>query len=341
MSEQELREGLRMAVAGEPALAFDPDVLLARAKQEIRRRRALFGAGAATAAVAVAAVAVPTLLGSPRGGGNQAGYGAGWPGEQCASDQAPSPQPPDITVPAQPGISYKLKVTEPSKAPSILVTPEPTGSAMPTPSAPPAPTGKPCQLSGKPSSPVPPPSSSVPPADFPWPPPGVTAKAYTAAELKDRGAAMRTHLTALFAKVVPGATGVAADEFGGEATGSVADGQTYLETFVHYTVDKVRSAVDISVYAPGAGASPAEACAEGKCSVREEKDGTRIVITEIAVENKAMILSVSHYRADGTVVRATGYNYDPTVGDGSAEPSAMRIGVEQLMALATDPELSL
>jgi hypothetical protein len=67
VSEQELRDGLRVAVAAEPALSFDPDALIVRARKEIRRRRALVGAGAATVVVAVTAVAVPTVLGQQRG----------------------------------------------------------------------------------------------------------------------------------------------------------------------------------------------------------------------------------------------------------------------------------
>jgi len=63
MSEEDVRGGLRDAVAEEPPLDFDPDALVAAARQQVRRRRALMAAGAATVAVAVAAVALPVALG--------------------------------------------------------------------------------------------------------------------------------------------------------------------------------------------------------------------------------------------------------------------------------------
>lgn len=65
MSEQDIRGGLRDAVADEPPLDFDPNALVAAARHQVRRRRALVAAGVATAAVAVAGVAVPVALGRP------------------------------------------------------------------------------------------------------------------------------------------------------------------------------------------------------------------------------------------------------------------------------------
>jgi hypothetical protein len=63
MSEEDVRGGMRDAVAEEPPLDFDPDALVATARQQVRRRRALMGVGVATVAVAVAAVALPVALG--------------------------------------------------------------------------------------------------------------------------------------------------------------------------------------------------------------------------------------------------------------------------------------
>jgi hypothetical protein len=67
MSEEDVRDGLRDAVANEPPLRFDPDELVATARRQVRRR-ALVAAGLATVAVAVAAVAVPAALGRGSGG---------------------------------------------------------------------------------------------------------------------------------------------------------------------------------------------------------------------------------------------------------------------------------
>lgn len=66
MSEEDVRSGLQEAVAGEPPLDFDPDALVATARHQAKRRRALIAAGVATVAVVAAAVTVPVALG--RGG---------------------------------------------------------------------------------------------------------------------------------------------------------------------------------------------------------------------------------------------------------------------------------
>ena len=63
MSEEDVRVGLQDAVADEPPLDFDPDSLVAKARHQVKRRRTLMAAGAATVAVVLAAVAVPTVLG--------------------------------------------------------------------------------------------------------------------------------------------------------------------------------------------------------------------------------------------------------------------------------------
>ncbi|TCO64897.1 hypothetical protein [Actinocrispum wychmicini] len=68
MSEQELRDGLRLAVADEPPMTFNLDDLVSTAERLTRRRRALVAVGAGTALVAAAAVAVPVLLGIAPGG---------------------------------------------------------------------------------------------------------------------------------------------------------------------------------------------------------------------------------------------------------------------------------
>jgi hypothetical protein len=63
VSEEDVRGGLREAVADEPPLVFDPDALVATARQQVKRRRALLAVGVATVLVAVAAVALPSALG--------------------------------------------------------------------------------------------------------------------------------------------------------------------------------------------------------------------------------------------------------------------------------------
>ncbi|XVV03624.1 hypothetical protein ACQPW3_40995 [Actinosynnema sp. CA-248983] len=66
MSEAELRESLRAAVAEEPPLNFDPDALIARAESFRRRRRALVAVGVATFALIGTVLALPGVLAPPR-----------------------------------------------------------------------------------------------------------------------------------------------------------------------------------------------------------------------------------------------------------------------------------
>ncbi|HEV8555007.1 MAG TPA: hypothetical protein VGR06_01240 [Actinophytocola sp.] len=282
MSEQDVRDGLRVAVAAEPALSFDPDALIVRARKEIRRRRALVGAGAATVVVAVTAVAVPTVLGQQRG---------------------------EITSVAPGGAS--------SGKPTATVTAPPTTSA----------------------------SAKV---DIPWPPPNVVAPHYTATQLKQRGTAMQNHLKTQFAEVVPNAKQVLPKQFGGEAEGAVADGQAYLEAFTSFTINGVRTAVDIYTSAPGTeGPPPAQQCTEGgvtQCDVVKQPDGSSVLVTTQNIDanlHGGVITSVLHYRTNGTVVRAAGYNYDPTGAGTFAMQPAVPVTVAQLTALATDPALGI
>ncbi|MGW4207891.1 hypothetical protein ACWEIJ_07870 [Lentzea sp. NPDC004789] len=71
MSEQEIREGMLLAVWDEPPLDFDPDKLIRRVEQKKSRRRALVGVGVATAMIVVTSLTLPGLL--PRDGDAQLG----------------------------------------------------------------------------------------------------------------------------------------------------------------------------------------------------------------------------------------------------------------------------
>jgi hypothetical protein len=62
VSEQEIREGMLLAVWDEPPLDFDPDTLMRRVEQKKSRRRALVTVGVATAMIVVASFALPGLL---------------------------------------------------------------------------------------------------------------------------------------------------------------------------------------------------------------------------------------------------------------------------------------
>ncbi|MDX8144409.1 hypothetical protein SK854_19990 [Lentzea sp. BCCO 10_0061] len=86
MSEQEIREGMLLAVWDEPPLDFDPDTLIKRVEQKKSRRRALVAVGVATAMIAVASLALPGLL--PRDRESQLG----------ADTPANSSAPPTVSV---------------------------------------------------------------------------------------------------------------------------------------------------------------------------------------------------------------------------------------------------
>jgi hypothetical protein len=152
---------------------------------------------------------------------------------------------------------------------------------------------------------------------------------------------MRTYLKNTFGKTVVGATGISVEEFQGEAAGAVADGQTYLNSFTGYTLNGARSAVAIAVFTPGDGPSPPQACSEGSCSVQHLAAGDSLVITKISVGNHSEIVTVTHYRTDGAVVAASGYNYDPTAQAAIKPLPEMPVTVEQLTKLATDPALGI
>ncbi|MEU0877715.1 hypothetical protein ABZ345_03875 [Lentzea sp. NPDC005914] len=88
MSEQEIREGMLLAVWDEPPLDFDPDTLMRRVEQKKSRRRALVAVGVATAMIAVASLSLPGLL--PRGEDGQLASS-----QEPPSSSAPPSEPVD------------------------------------------------------------------------------------------------------------------------------------------------------------------------------------------------------------------------------------------------------
>lgn len=95
MIEQQLRDGLRAAVADEPPLGFDPDRVAEDARRAVRRRRAVVASAGATVLVVGVIVGTASVAGSPEGRG-PAGP---------ASSAVPTPPPtnvPTTTPPARP-----------------------------------------------------------------------------------------------------------------------------------------------------------------------------------------------------------------------------------------------
>lgn len=99
MSEEDVRGGLRDAVADEPPLDFDPEALVAQARQQVVRRRSLMAAGAATVVVVLAAVAIPVALGRGSGGTTQVAQPPSSTTPVPTTSQ-PAQWPPPTVVPA-------------------------------------------------------------------------------------------------------------------------------------------------------------------------------------------------------------------------------------------------
>ncbi|WP_309109797.1 hypothetical protein [Saccharothrix sp.] len=104
MSEAELRESLRAAVAEEPPLNFDPDVLIARAESFRRRRRALVAVGVATFALIGTVLALPSVLAPPRGTVDAARVLTTT--ELPSATPSPAASLPVTTVPVEGGVKH-------------------------------------------------------------------------------------------------------------------------------------------------------------------------------------------------------------------------------------------
>lgn len=156
------------------------------------------------------------------------------------------------------------------------------------------------------------------------------------------GADLRTayasHLTKRFTELVPGRKVVAA-EFSDDAPKepglfvgwlNFLDGEGSSQVFVRL------------IPAPPVGRTMEEFCAQMGCAAPVRlADGTSLA--SISTSNRGAgsryrSESVVHFRADGSTVEVTTYNYDPNTGE-SVRPS-VALGYDQLVALATDPKLA-
>jgi hypothetical protein len=256
MSEEDVRGGLWDAVADEPPLLLDTDALVATARQQTTRRRALIAVGAATIAVVVAAVAIPLALG--RGTTTQVG-------DQPASSASAEPS-------AQEAAPHR----------------------------------------------------------------------YGAEELRARSEEMAVHLREVVPVVLPEASRIDVDEFGGEATGEFYDGQTNVNTAITFTMNGSRYSMMVSMWVPG---TPevllADLCpVDDPCQLLGMDDGGE-VRTQTYNHGEKMITTVYHLRTSGAVVSVAGYNYDLKGNGAQDHPPVGPVTLDQLTTLATDPELGL
>lgn len=187
-----------------------------------------------------------------------------------------------------------------------------------------------------------PPASSTTSATTTSPSP-VNPPYYTVNELVRRGKEMSTHLRAVVPKVLPEASDFDYGEFGGEATGDFHDGQMYLNAPVSFTVAGARYSLFVAVFAPGAPSmSRAEVCAASGayCKRYGERDGGSLVITTTDLGDQT-ISTMYHFRASGGVVQIAAYNYDMASQTPPKYAPTIPVTLDQLTALATDPDLGL
>jgi hypothetical protein len=180
------------------------------------------------------------------------------------------------------------------------------------------------------------------PAEHVWPPAQVRLLPKRATELHQLAAGWSTELRQYFADHVPSATGFTVQPWGGESTGSVQSGQTYLDTFATFAVRGAASGLYVQVEAPGRHTtSPARDCADeagSRCQITWHGDSA--VVVDSLTAGAGRIVTVTQYRSDGSVVRASGYNYDPDQGPGHPTSAGVPLTVAQLTAIAEDPALS-
>jgi hypothetical protein len=124
----------------------------------------------------------------------------------------------------------------------------------------------------------------------------------------------------------------------------LADGQQYLTSFVHFTFNGVPTAVEVHVQSPTADQTGFERTCP-TCTSTPQPDGSTVVTRQEDPgqgNNREMkIVSAVHFRKDGSVVRISTYNYDPTSPQQPVYQKAVALEVAQLTALATDTAFHL
>ncbi|MFC4858884.1 hypothetical protein [Actinophytocola glycyrrhizae] len=182
------------------------------------------------------------------------------------------------------------------------------------------------------------PSPSTAPSVAQWPPPGVEPAYYTVDDLRQRGHEMSKHLRGALPATLSSASKFAYGEFGGEAEGAFYPEQTSINAAFSFTIDGARYSLVITSWVPGTSRSPAETCVANCHRLDDRAGGALYEQTEDIGEG--VIETVFHYRDTGAMVSVTAYNYDMT----SSSPTyhqGIPLAMEQLLSLATDPELEL
>lgn len=184
------------------------------------------------------------------------------------------------------------------------------------------------------------PTKSTPsPTSAPWPPSGVEPRHFTPDELRQRGTEMSEHLRGALPATLPSASDFTFGEFGGEASGDFYEGQTSINAAFSFTIDGGRYSIVITSWAQGTAGSPAATCVANCHRLDDQADGAAYEQSEELDEG--FIETIYHYRDNGAMVSVAAYNYDMA---GKTPPTylpSIPMTRDQLVALATDPELEL
>ncbi|ONI82330.1 hypothetical protein ALI22I_40160 [Saccharothrix sp. ALI-22-I] len=143
-------------------------------------------------------------------------------------------------------------------------------------------------------------------------------------------------LTKQFVDVVPGAKVVEIDF--ADVLGQ--DQAAHLVAIVRFVDGVGPSEAVVELNAPAQQVTRDQFCAVAKCDepVRQD-DGSHLEFATVTNPGVAMMTyRVAHFRADGSVVEVSAYNYDPMTGVLRAD---VAVTTDQLVRLATDPKLTM
>jgi hypothetical protein len=143
-------------------------------------------------------------------------------------------------------------------------------------------------------------------------------------------------LTQRFAEVVPGAKVVEV----AFTDGRDKDPSVPLIAIVRFIDGEGSSEVLVELNGSAQPVTRDEFCAVAECDEPVRRDDGSY-LESVTVTNPGLTMMthrVAHFRADGSVVQVSAYNYDPTTG---ALRAAVAVDTDQLVRLATDPKLAM
>lgn len=161
----------------------------------------------------------------------------------------------------------------------------------------------------------------------------------TVDDLRQRGQEMNEHLRGTLPAMLPSASDFTFGEFGGEASGEFYPGQTSINAAISFTIDGKRYSIMITSWLAGTAGSPADTCVANCHQLPDQAGGAVYEQTEDLGEG--VIETLYHYRDTGEMVSVAAYNYDMTGMTKTTYHPSLPVPRDQLVAIATDPELEL